>query len=107
MIDCCTCVRGRAKFGTTGLPEREIKVGLWDQSAVCGVYMSVVCVWCLLLIKHSLLPWVVLLAVGIQLGSISGDTVSIITHVGSHCILFTILQRYSLIAYVYLLLQLI
>ena len=32
-----------------------------------------------LLIKHGPLPWVILHAVGIQLGSISGDTVAIIT----------------------------
>jgi hypothetical protein len=54
LIDYCTCVCGRAKFGTTGLPERAIKVGLWDQNAVCVVcvcmcvYMSVVCVVCVL-----------------------------------------------------------
>jgi hypothetical protein len=38
-----------------------------------------VCVLLLLLIKHVPLPWVILHAVGIQLGSISGDTVAIIT----------------------------
>ena len=32
-----------------------------------------------LLIKHAPLPWIILHAVGIQLGSISGDTVAIIT----------------------------
>jgi len=32
-----------------------------------------------LLIKHAPLPWVILHAVGIKLGSISGDTVAIIT----------------------------
>jgi hypothetical protein len=32
-----------------------------------------------LLIKHPPLPWVILHAVGIQLGFISGDTVAIIT----------------------------
>ena len=38
-----------------------------------------VCMYFLLLIKQDTLPWVILHAVGIQLGSISVDTVAIIT----------------------------
>jgi len=52
---------------------------------VCvGVCMCVgvgvcVCVFFKLLIKHAPLPWIILHALGIQLSSISGDTVASIT----------------------------
>ena len=46
-----------------------------------------------LLIKHAQLPWAILHAVGIQLGSISGDTVAIITRCRQSLIPFTILHR--------------
>ena len=81
-----------------GVCMRCVAVCVWG---VCGVWrVCVVCVcvlcWCVygayvvcglfvwcgffeLLIKHAPLPWVILHAVGIQLVSISGDTVAIIT----------------------------
>jgi hypothetical protein len=47
---------------------------------VCMLYVLCVCVCVFyLLIKHAPLPWVILHAAGIRLGSISGDTVAIIT----------------------------
>jgi hypothetical protein len=48
-------------------------VFVWGYLCVGGVFVF------FLLIKHAPLPWVILHAVGIQLGSISGDTVAIIT----------------------------
>ena len=63
----------------------------------------------LLFIKHAPLPWVILNAVGLQLGSISGDTVASITRCRQ-----SLYSLYNLIAlvivwivYVYSLLQLI
>jgi len=47
------------------------------QSIMAVVPIS--CLFIYLLIKHAPLPWVILHAVGIQLGSISGDTEASIT----------------------------
>jgi len=54
-----------------------------------------VCV-CVFLIKHAPLPWVILHAVGIQLGLFQWIQWPSSPDVGSHCIPFTVLQRYSL-----------
>jgi hypothetical protein len=47
------------------------------QSIMAVVPIS--CLFIYLLIKHDPLPWVILHAIGIQLGSISGDTEASIT----------------------------
>ena len=73
------------------------------------VCMSICMYFFKLLIKHAPLPWVILHAVGIQLSSISGDTVAIITRCRQSLYSlysFTALVIVSIV-YVYSLLQLI